>query len=63
MNKIKNIIKTFVLWELLKGLSVTLRNFFKPKATIQYPEEKHHNHQDFEVCTHSEDILMEKKDK
>ena len=40
MNKIKNIIKTFALWELLKGLSVTLRNFFKPKATIQYPEEK-----------------------
>ena len=40
MNKIKNIIKTFALWELLKGLSVTLRNFFKPKTTIQYPEEK-----------------------
>ena len=40
MNKIKNIIKTFALWELLKGLTVTLRNFFKPKTTIQYPEEK-----------------------
>ena len=40
MNKIKNIIKTFALRELLKGLNVTLRNFFKPKTTIQYPEEK-----------------------
>ena len=40
MKKLKNIIKTFALWELLKGLSVTLRNFFRPTTTIQYPEEK-----------------------
>ncbi len=40
MNKIAHFIKTFTLWELLKGLSVTGRYLFKPKVTIQYPEEK-----------------------
>jgi len=28
------------MWELLKGLSVTGRYFFKRKITVQYPEEK-----------------------
>ncbi len=32
--------KTFFLVELLKGLSVTLRYFFAPKITVQFPEEK-----------------------
>ena len=36
----KQIIKSFTLWELLKGLSVTLRYFFTKKITIQYPEEE-----------------------
>ena len=36
----RNIIKTFALWELLKGLSVTIRKFFQPKFTVNYPEEK-----------------------
>ena len=36
----RNIIKTFALWELLKGLGVTLRTFFRPKVTLNYPEEK-----------------------
>jgi len=40
MRQIQQIIKTLVLWELLKGLSVTLRNLFKPKFTVHYPEEK-----------------------
>jgi NADH-quinone oxidoreductase subunit I len=40
MNKFKSLIKTFVLLELWQGLSVTLRNFFKPNVTVQYPEEK-----------------------
>jgi NADH-quinone oxidoreductase subunit I len=40
MNSLKSIIKTFLLWELLKGLQLTLRNFFVTKVTIQYPEEK-----------------------
>ena len=36
----RSFIKTFFLWELLQGLRVTLRAFFAPKFTIQYPEEK-----------------------
>jgi NADH-quinone oxidoreductase subunit I len=35
-----NVFKTFFLYELLLGLSVTLRNLFARKVTIQYPEEK-----------------------
>ncbi len=38
--KLKQLIKTFTLWELLQGLSVTGRYFFKTKSTIQYPEEE-----------------------
>lgn len=33
-------LKPFLLLELLKGMSVTLKYFFKPKITLQYPEEK-----------------------
>ena len=40
MSKISHLIKSFTLWELLKGLSVTGRYLFKRKITIQYPEEK-----------------------
>jgi NADH-quinone oxidoreductase subunit I len=40
MSKIISLIKTFTLWELWKGLWVTLRNFFRPATTIFYPEEK-----------------------
>ncbi len=40
MKKIKYYIKTFFLMELFKGLMVTLRNFFRPSVTIQYPEVK-----------------------
>ena len=36
----RSFFKTFFLWELLQGLRVTLRAFFAPKFTIQYPEEK-----------------------
>ena len=36
----RNVIKTFALWELLKGLGVTMRTFFRPKFTVNYPEEK-----------------------
>ncbi len=36
----KHWIKSFTLWELLKGMSVTLRYFFAPKVTVQYPEQK-----------------------
>ncbi len=33
-------IKKILLWELIVGLMVTLRYFFKPKVTLNYPEEK-----------------------
>jgi NADH-quinone oxidoreductase subunit I len=36
----RSIIKTFALWELLKGMSVTFRKFFTRKITVNYPEEK-----------------------
>ena len=37
---IRNFLKTFLLWELLQGLWVTLKGLFAPKVTINYPEEK-----------------------
>lgn len=40
MNTFTHIVKTFTLWELLKGLRVTFVNLFARKVTIQYPEEK-----------------------
>jgi NADH-quinone oxidoreductase subunit I len=40
MKKLKQLIKSYSLWELLKGLSVTGGYFFKKKITIQYPEEE-----------------------
>jgi len=40
MASVTSILKTFSLWELLKGLRLTLRNLFVKKVTIQYPEEK-----------------------
>ncbi len=40
MKKAKQLINSFLLVELLKGLSVTWRNMFRKKITIQYPEEK-----------------------
>ena len=36
----RNIIKTFALWELLAGLRVTMKKLFTRKFTINYPEEK-----------------------
>jgi NADH-quinone oxidoreductase subunit I len=40
MQKIKDFLKTFFLWELLQGLRVTGKYFFARKITVQYPEEK-----------------------
>ena len=36
----RSIFKTFFLTELLGGLWVTFKKFWKPKVTINYPEEK-----------------------
>ena len=33
-------IKSFTLWEILCGMSLTLRYMFKPSVTINYPYEK-----------------------
>ncbi|HEY5994721.1 MAG TPA: NADH-quinone oxidoreductase subunit NuoI [Gallionellaceae bacterium] len=40
MEKIKNFFKTFMLLELLKGMSVTGRYFFARHVTVEYPDEK-----------------------
>ena len=40
MQAIRSFIKTFLLWELLQGLWVTLKSMFQTKITLNYPEEK-----------------------
>jgi NADH-quinone oxidoreductase subunit I len=40
MDKIKHFFKTFLLWELLQGLSVTGKHLFSRKTTLMYPEQK-----------------------
>jgi len=40
MKAIKRYVKSFLLWELLSGLMITGRYFWKPKFTVQFPEEK-----------------------
>ena len=37
---IGQIIKSFTLWEFVKAHALTLKYFFKKKATINYPYEK-----------------------
>jgi len=38
--KIQHYLKSFLFLELLKGMNVTGRYFFRRKITVQYPEEK-----------------------
>jgi NADH-quinone oxidoreductase subunit I len=40
MTTIRSVIRTVFLSELLVGLSVTLKNLFRRKITLHYPEEK-----------------------
>ena len=40
MNAVKRYFKSLLLLELFKGLGVTQKYFFRPKFTINYPEEK-----------------------
>ncbi len=40
MSAVTRYFKSLMLLELLGGLSVTLRQFFRPKFTVRYPEEK-----------------------
>ena len=37
---LRDVSKTFLLTELRKGLMLTLKYFFAPKITVQFPEEK-----------------------
>jgi NADH-quinone oxidoreductase subunit I len=38
--KLFEILRPFLLLDILKGMSITLRYMFRPKITIQFPEEK-----------------------
>jgi len=40
MSFIDRTARTILLWELAEGMVLTLRYFFKPKVTINYPYEK-----------------------
>ncbi len=40
MKNLGHYFKSFMLWELFKGLQLTGRYFFAKKITVQYPEEK-----------------------
>ncbi len=40
MRRLKFYFKSFSLWDLLQGLTVTARLFFARKVTVQFPEEK-----------------------
>lgn len=36
---IRHYVRSFLLWDLLQGLTVTGRSFFNKKITVQFPEE------------------------
>jgi NADH-quinone oxidoreductase subunit I len=40
MERVSRYFKSLMLMELISGLGVTLKYFFKPKFTLRYPEEK-----------------------
>ena len=40
MKRLFNFLRSLMLWELFKGLGVTLKYLFKPKYTLMYPMEK-----------------------
>ena len=40
MSTVSHFIKSFTLWEFVKAHALTLKYFFKPKVTINYPFEK-----------------------
>ena len=37
---VKDVLQSFMLTELIKGLALTGRHFFSKSITVQYPEEK-----------------------
>lgn len=40
LQRLRWFLKTFTLYELLQGMALTLKYFFKPKVTLNYPYEK-----------------------
>lgn len=38
--KLNHFVRSFILWELLKGLWLTFTYIFRPKVTLNYPYEK-----------------------
>ncbi|PKO52199.1 MAG: NADH-quinone oxidoreductase subunit I, partial [Betaproteobacteria bacterium HGW-Betaproteobacteria-2] len=40
LNKIKSVLSSLMLVELLKGMALTGRYLFARKITVQYPEER-----------------------
>ena len=40
MQGVRSFFKTYLLLEMIQGLWLTLKNMFRPKITINYPEEK-----------------------
>jgi NADH-quinone oxidoreductase subunit I len=38
--KIINLLKSFLLLDIIRGMALTLKYFFKPKVTLNYPYEK-----------------------
>jgi NADH-quinone oxidoreductase subunit I len=40
MDRVSRYFRSLMLMELISGLGVTLKYFFKPKFTLRYPEEK-----------------------
>jgi NADH-quinone oxidoreductase subunit I len=40
MRRVTNYLRSLMLWELLQGMAVTMRYFFRPKYNVNYPEEK-----------------------
>jgi NADH-quinone oxidoreductase subunit I len=40
MQRLRNYLKSLLLWELMLGLRLTGRHLFARKITVQYPEEK-----------------------
>ena len=59
---ILNLIKDFLLIEIISGLMLTLKYFFKPKVTINYPFEKVFLAQDLEENMLLEDINLVRSD-
>ena len=40
MNTVREFLRTFLLFELVKGMALTGRHLFARKITIQFPDEK-----------------------